>query len=78
MQRAARALAPEPAPTPYIAKPFSLSELARLVRRTLDGGEPVAASVRVMRNQLFSWALAFSRQDGQMPCVNVASVCSDT
>ena len=24
----------------YIAKPFSLIELARLVRRTLDGGEP--------------------------------------
>jgi CheY-like chemotaxis protein len=29
----------------YIAKPFSLAELARLVRRTLDGGEPVSASV---------------------------------
>jgi PAS domain S-box-containing protein len=29
----------------YIAKPFRLAELARLVRRTLDGGEPVAASL---------------------------------
>jgi CheY-like chemotaxis protein len=29
----------------YIAKPFSLTELARLVRRTLDGGEPVVAPV---------------------------------
>jgi PAS domain S-box-containing protein len=27
----------------YIAKPFSLMELARLVRRTLDGGEPAVA-----------------------------------
>ena len=31
----------------YIAKPFSLTELARLVRRTLDGGEPaVSTTVR--------------------------------
>jgi DNA-binding NarL/FixJ family response regulator len=29
----------------FIAKPFSLAELARLVRRTLDGGEPVPAAV---------------------------------
>jgi CheY-like chemotaxis protein len=29
----------------FIAKPFSLAELARLVRRTLDGGEPVATAV---------------------------------
>jgi signal transduction histidine kinase/ActR/RegA family two-component response regulator len=29
----------------YIAKPFSLTELARLVRRTLDGGEPVIPRV---------------------------------
>jgi CheY-like chemotaxis protein len=29
----------------YIAKPFSLVELARLVRRTLDGGEPVVTPV---------------------------------
>ena len=29
----------------YIAKPFSLSELARLVRRTLDGGEHAAAPI---------------------------------
>jgi PAS domain S-box-containing protein len=28
----------------YIAKPFSLMELARLVRRTLDGGAPAVAS----------------------------------
>ena len=31
----------------YIAKPFSLTELARLVRRTLDGAEPtVSATAR--------------------------------
>ena len=29
----------------YIAKPFSLMELARLVRRTLDGGEPAVSAV---------------------------------
>jgi CheY-like chemotaxis protein len=29
----------------YIAKPFSLIELARLVRRTLDGGEPAVSPV---------------------------------
>ena len=29
----------------YIAKPFSLLELARLVRRTLDGGEPAVSPV---------------------------------
>jgi PAS domain S-box-containing protein len=29
----------------YIAKPFSLAELARLVRRTLDGGEPAVSTV---------------------------------
>jgi PAS domain S-box-containing protein len=29
----------------YIAKPFSLTDLARLVRRTLDGGEHAAAPV---------------------------------
>jgi hypothetical protein len=29
----------------YIAKPFSLMELARLVRRTLDGGEPAVSPV---------------------------------
>ena len=29
----------------YIAKPFSLMELARLVRRTLDGGEPAISPV---------------------------------
>ncbi len=29
----------------YIAKPFSLADLARLVRRTLDGGEPVGTPV---------------------------------
>jgi CheY-like chemotaxis protein len=29
----------------YIAKPFSLVELARLVRRTLDGGEPAVSPV---------------------------------
>ena len=29
----------------YIAKPFSLAELARLVRRTLDGGEAVVTPV---------------------------------
>jgi CheY-like chemotaxis protein len=29
----------------YIAKPFSLMELARLVRRTLDGGEIVVSPV---------------------------------
>ncbi len=30
----------------YIAKPFSLSELARLVRHTLDGGEPTVQPPR--------------------------------
>jgi CheY-like chemotaxis protein len=30
----------------YIAKPFSLSELARLVRHTLDGGEPTVEPPR--------------------------------
>jgi PAS domain S-box-containing protein len=29
----------------FIAKPFSLADLAKLVRRTLDGGEPVATAV---------------------------------
>jgi PAS domain S-box-containing protein len=29
----------------YIAKPFSLAELGRLVRRTLDGGEPAVSPV---------------------------------
>ena len=29
----------------FIAKPFSLMELARLVRRTLDGGEPAVSPV---------------------------------
>ena len=63
----------------YIAKPFSLSELARLVRRTLDGGEHAAAPDLTRRvTQLLICALASSRHEGQMPCVNVASVCSDT
>jgi signal transduction histidine kinase len=29
----------------FIAKPFSLVELAKLIRRTLDGGEPVVSTV---------------------------------